>query len=96
MFGGDRVLRTTTVCRGAYSSSYTFFALAALYYKGEQNKGHVTRFLKLVVTTLQEENFYWNLNFAISLNQTSLNLNSTNNLNYVDFSMLAYRLQENL
>ena len=38
MFGGDRILRATTVCCGAHSSSYTFFALAALYNKGEQNK----------------------------------------------------------
>ena len=47
-------------------------------------------FFKVIVTTIQDERFHWILNFTVSLNQTSLNLNPTYYLNYVDLPMIAY------
>ena len=40
--------------------------------------------------TLQEENFNWNLNFAISLMENSLNFNSTHYYIFGNLSMIAY------
>ena len=40
--------------------------------------------------TLQEENFHWNLNFAISLMANSRNLNSAHDNTLRNLSMIAY------
>ena len=42
------------------------------------------------LNTLQEENFYWNLNFALSLMANSLKFNSTHNKIFKNLSMKAY------
>ena len=41
-------------------------------------------------TTLREEDFHWNLNFAIPLMANSLNLNSANYYIFRNLSMIAY------
>ena len=43
-----------------------------------------------LVCIVQEEDFHWNLNFAISLMGNSLNLNSTYYFIFRNLSMIAY------
>ena len=43
--------------------------------------------------TLQEENFYWYLNFAFSLMANSLNLNSAYYYTFRNLSMIAYMIE---
>ena len=46
--------------------------------------------IKYIKLTLQEKNFNWNLNFAISLMANLLNLNSGYNYMFTNLSMIAY------
>ena len=45
------------------------------------------------VSTLQEENFHWNFNFAILLMENSLSLNIAHLKIFINLSMIAYVIQ---
>ena len=46
-----------------------------------------------LAVNLREENFHWNLNFAISLMANSRNLNSAHDKTLRNLSMIAYMIK---
>ena len=58
-----------------------------LYYQQSESESYLTLVQKI---TLQEENFHWNLNFAILLMENLLNLNPSCYYNFRNFKIIAH------